>query len=193
MQSNKDTGNLGEDLATIALQERGFTILERNWQFRYWEVDIIASVENRLHFIEVKTRKSLRYGYPEESITREKMNSLKNAAEAYLEANPEWKYIQFDVVAITITDSVLRELKMYIFNTLTTFPAFFLPFGKWPDNTRYFAGAREYSRSFFSFSGAEIQHNRPVEPRRYCKNEWFYLRTGKAVVYSSSPLLFCRR
>ncbi len=112
MQTNKDTGNLGEDLATIALQERGFTILERNWQFRYWEVDIIASVENRLHFIEVKTRKSLRYGYPEESITREKMNSLKNAAEAYLEANPEWKYIQFDVVAITIIDSVLREFLM---------------------------------------------------------------------------------
>ena len=40
------------------------------------------------------------------------MNSLKNAAEAYLEANPEWKYIQFDVVAITIIDSVLREFLM---------------------------------------------------------------------------------
>jgi putative endonuclease len=112
MHTNKDTGNLGEELTAIVLKERGFNILERNWQFRYWEVDIIASLENRLHFIEVKTRKSLRYGYPEESITREKMNSLKNAAEAYLEANPAWKYIQFDVVAITITDSVLREFLM---------------------------------------------------------------------------------
>ncbi len=109
MQTNKDTGNLGEEMAAMALLERGFNILERNWQFKHWEVDIIASYENRLHFIEVKTRRSLRYGYPEESITREKMNSLKNAAEAYQEAHPEWKYIQFDVVAITITDCILRE------------------------------------------------------------------------------------
>lgn len=109
MQTNKDTGNLGEEMAALALLERGFNILERNWQFKHWEVDIIASYENRLHFIEVKTRRSLRYGYPEESITREKMNSLKNAAEAYQEAHPEWKYIQFDVVAITITDCILRE------------------------------------------------------------------------------------
>ena len=109
MNTNQETGNLGEELAANQLIEKGFTILERNWTHRHWEVDIIAYRNNLLHFIEVKTRKSIRYGFPEESITREKMNSLKNAAEAYQEAHPEWKYIQFDVVAITLNDSIVKD------------------------------------------------------------------------------------
>ncbi|MEI8111614.1 MAG: YraN family protein [Chitinophagia bacterium] len=109
MQKNLETGNLGEELAANQLIEKGFIILERNWTHRHWEVDIIASFNNRLHFIEVKTRKSIRFGYPEESITREKMNHLKNAAEAYQEAHPEWKYIQFDVVAITLNESSVKD------------------------------------------------------------------------------------
>ncbi|MCA6485072.1 MAG: YraN family protein [Chitinophagaceae bacterium] len=107
--TNKDTGNMGEELAVQALEERGFNILERNWHFKYWEVDIIASRENRLHFVEVKTRTNQKFGYPEESITRDKMQSLKNAAEAYQEKHPEWKYIQFDVAAITLNGDKLRE------------------------------------------------------------------------------------
>ena len=107
--TNKDTGNKGEELAVQALEERGFNILERNWHFKYWEVDIIASRENRLHFVEVKTRTNQKFGYPEESITRDKMQSLKNAAEAYQEKHPEWKYIQFDVAAITLNGDKLRE------------------------------------------------------------------------------------
>jgi putative endonuclease len=102
MINNKDTGNKGEELAVNALLERGFNILERNWQFRHWEVDIIASLDTRLHFVEVKTRTNRKFGYPEESITRDKMQSLKNAAEAYLDLHKEWKYIQFDVAAITL-------------------------------------------------------------------------------------------
>jgi putative endonuclease len=109
MNSNKDTGNKGEELAAQALIERGFNILERNWQFRHWEVDIIASKDNRLHFIEVKTRKNKVFGYPEESITRDKMKSLKNAAEAYQEKHPAWKYIQFDVVAICLSDEKVLD------------------------------------------------------------------------------------
>ncbi len=107
--TNKDTGNKGEELAVQALEERGFNILERNWHFKYWEVDIIASRENRLHFVEVKTRTNQKFGYPEESITRDKMQSLKNAAEVYQEKHPEWKYIQFDVAAITLNGDKLRE------------------------------------------------------------------------------------
>ncbi len=107
--TNKDTGNRGEELAAQALQERGFNILERNWQYKHWEVDIIASLENRLHFVEVKTRTNKKFGYPEESITRDKMQNLKNAAEAYQEKHPEWKYIQFDVAAITLNGEKLRE------------------------------------------------------------------------------------
>ncbi len=112
MSLNQTKGRLGEEMAAAWLEKKGYTLLERNWRFRHWEVDIIASKEKFLHFIEVKTRHSLRYGRPEESITRDKMTNLKNAAEEYQYQHPEWKYIQFDVIAITIIEEELKEIFM---------------------------------------------------------------------------------
>lgn len=103
MTENKNTGNKGEAMASVYLEKNGFKILERNWRFKHWEVDLIASgKDNRLHFIEIKTRTTTTYGYPEESIGKKKMTNLRNAAEEYQYLHPEWKYIQFDVVAIML-------------------------------------------------------------------------------------------
>jgi putative endonuclease len=110
MSNNQNKGNKGEELAAAYLLSKGYSILERNWRFRHWEVDIIAAKNRFLYFIEVKTRHSLRYGRPEESITRDKMNNLKNAAEEYQYQHPEWKYIQFDVIAITMINDEAREI-----------------------------------------------------------------------------------
>ena len=63
---NKDTGFLGENIASAHLLELGFEILERNWRYKHLEIDIIASKENLLHIVEVKTRTSLLFGYPEQ-------------------------------------------------------------------------------------------------------------------------------
>ena len=73
-------------------------------------MDIIASKDNKLHFVEVKTRHTTMYGYPEESIKKDKMQSLKNAAEAYLNLYPQWKYIQFDVVSIMLCNDEPKEI-----------------------------------------------------------------------------------
>lgn len=110
MHSNKITGNLGESMAVTYLQEQGYQILERNWRHRHWEVDIIASKNHLLHFIEVKTRHSLRFGLPEESITREKMQHLRDAAEEYQYHHPHWEYLQFDVLAITLENQTAKEI-----------------------------------------------------------------------------------
>lgn len=99
---NQETGRKGEDLAAIWLQQQGYAIIERNWRFKHWEVDLIASRANRLHFFEIKTRTNTRYGNPEESIGRKKMTNLRNAAEAYQYLHPEWEYLQFDVLAINL-------------------------------------------------------------------------------------------
>ncbi len=112
MNSNQIKGNKGEELAAAYLVKKGYSLLERNWRFRHWEVDIIATKDRFLHFIEVKTRHSLRYGRPEESITRDKMSNLRNAAEEYQYLHPEWKYIQFDVLAITIMNEEVKEVLM---------------------------------------------------------------------------------
>ena len=98
--SNKYTGTKGEEMAAAYLAEKGYNIVERNWRFKHWEVDIIASKGNCMHFFEIKTRTSDMYGHPEESISKKKMTNLKNAAEEYQYLHPEWKYVQFNVLAI---------------------------------------------------------------------------------------------
>jgi putative endonuclease len=109
MQHNKSTGNKGEQLAAIYLEQNGYTVIERNWRYRFWEVDIIAHKNNKLHFFEIKTRTSDKFGLPEESIGKKKMQNLRNAAEEYQYLHPQWKYIQFDVLAITMQyDEVLE-------------------------------------------------------------------------------------
>ncbi len=100
MAQHNETGSTGEKLAATWLQNNGFTIKEINWRYKHLEVDIIANKGDTMHFIEVKTRRSTQYGYPEESITKVKMKNLKDAAEQYQYLNPAIKWIQFDVLAI---------------------------------------------------------------------------------------------
>lgn len=99
---NKDTGNFGENLAAAYLIQNGFDILTKNWRYKHLEIDIIASKEQKLHIVEVKTRSSVAYGHPEEFIKKKKFQFLKNAAAMYQFQNPGWKNIQFDVIAITL-------------------------------------------------------------------------------------------
>ena len=101
--NNKHTGDKGETIAANFLQRKGFEILERNWRHKHLEIDIIASKNDKLFFIEVKTRTNTKFGLPEESITKAKMNHLKVGAEGYLALNPQWEKIQFDVISIMIT------------------------------------------------------------------------------------------
>jgi len=103
MREHIVTGKKGEDLAVEYLEKLGFNVLHRNWRYRRSEIDIIASLQNVLHFIEVKTRTSLQFGYPEEGVTRRKIEMLLKAGVAYCYKFPGWKIIQYDVLAITLT------------------------------------------------------------------------------------------
>jgi putative endonuclease len=94
-------GVAGEDAAVQYLQHIGYHVQHRNWRTSFYEIDIIAVKENVIHFIEVKTRHSLKYGYPEEQVSRKKFLNLKKAAEFYLSLNPYWKRIQYDILSIT--------------------------------------------------------------------------------------------
>ena len=102
MAQHNETGTEGEKLAETWLAGRGYKIRTVNWRHRHLEVDIIAEKGDTLHFIEVKSRRSTKFGNPEESINKQKMKNLKDAAEQYQLQNPGWKWIQFDVLAILI-------------------------------------------------------------------------------------------
>ncbi|MCO5240963.1 MAG: YraN family protein [Chitinophagaceae bacterium] len=102
MANHNTTGRNGEALAVAYLIQHRFVILHTNWRHSYYEIDIIAHKEGILHFIEVKTRRSLHFGYPEESVTTKKMENLINGAEAFLSLYPQWIRIQYDVLAINL-------------------------------------------------------------------------------------------
>jgi putative endonuclease len=105
MAKHINTGKMGEQLGESFFTEAGYTILEKNWRHSHWEVDIIASKNKVLHFVEVKTRRTKKYGLPEEKVGNKKIQNLINAAEEYLYLHPEWKRIQFDILSIILSSN----------------------------------------------------------------------------------------
>lgn len=78
-------GNLAEDKACIYLDENGFMIVERNFYSRFGEIDIIASKDNVLHFIEVKS--GLDYESAIQNITPSKLSKLIRTGNTFLKKN----------------------------------------------------------------------------------------------------------
>ncbi len=96
-------GKLGEDFAVTYLQEKGYKIIERNFRKRYGEIDIISTKDGILVFVEVKTRKSSRFGTPLESITPWKLRELIHTAQLYAMANPRLpKSLRIDAISILL-------------------------------------------------------------------------------------------
>ena len=104
MAKHNQTGNSGEILAVEYFIKNGYEILHKNWRHRHWEVDMIASRNGMLHFIEVKTRTSLKFGHPEENVDRKKIKFLIDASEEFLYQHPQWQRIQFDILSINIKE-----------------------------------------------------------------------------------------
>lgn len=99
---NRQTGAQGEALAAQWLEAKGYTILHRNWRWKRYEIDLIVHRNGILHFIEVKTRRSTTFGYPEESVDIKKLEHVFAGAEQYLEEHPDWKRVQYDVLSILL-------------------------------------------------------------------------------------------
>ena len=97
-----ETGKLGEELAVGFIIQNGFALLERNWRYKHCEVDIIASKEKTLHFFEVKTRRSNRYGYPEELVNRNKLYHFTGAGAAYIRRHRVFRWVRYDILSITL-------------------------------------------------------------------------------------------
>ncbi len=102
MAKHLETGRQGENLAAEWLQAQGFELLHRNWKYSYFELDVVAVKAGILHFIEIKTRTTDTYGYPEEGVTPKKMERLMSAGEQFLVQQPYWKRIQYDILSIRL-------------------------------------------------------------------------------------------
>ena len=79
----RNVGLLGEKLARDFLKKRGYRILESNYRCPEGEIDIVTRHKDSLVFVEVRTKRSLEFGSPEESITPTKMEKLRAVAAHY--------------------------------------------------------------------------------------------------------------
>lgn len=102
-------GRKGEDMAGTYIADLGFQILERNWRHRRFEIDIIACRQEVLHFIEVKTRTSTLFGYPEEGVSNKKLRSMIRCGTAFVYKNPVWKLVQYDILSILLLDGAVPQ------------------------------------------------------------------------------------
>lgn len=103
MKGRKSVGTYGEDIAVSFLKARGYEIVERNYRKRYGEIDIIARDNGEIVFIEVKTRKSNRFGSPFEAVDSRKQQRMSRVALAFLLSRGMTdRAARFDVVAVRL-------------------------------------------------------------------------------------------
>ncbi len=101
-------GRSSEMQAVEYLKQNGFQILDQNFQYygrgrgRKGEIDIIALKKGRLHMVEVKARRNLKFGHPLSQITSAKVILLRQTAEFFFFKNTEYRgmAIQFDAIII---------------------------------------------------------------------------------------------
>jgi len=116
-KNRQKLGKLGELRAATYLQERGFSIIERNFRARYGEIDIVAHDHNTLVFVEVKTRISRQYGLPEEAVTPKKLREIIQTAAVYTLRHHMQKMLQrIDVIAIQMNPDYTVKTIHYIEN-----------------------------------------------------------------------------
>jgi len=124
MDARRAFGNQGEEMAARFLEAKGLVIEQTQYRTPFGEIDLVCRDGREVVFVEVKTRRTRTYGYPEEAITPAKFRTLEKCALAYLEtcglAGGAWR---IDVVSV----EVLPEGDPRV----THFPAIDSPAGNW--------------------------------------------------------------
>ena len=100
MASHNELGKIGEKIAAEFLQKKNYKLLHHNWRHKKHEIDLIALDKELLVFVEVKTRSSYRYGFPDESVDAKKEKILIEAAEIFLENSELHLETRFDIISV---------------------------------------------------------------------------------------------
>lgn len=100
MNNSQKQGQEGEMLAKNYLLKEGYEIVELNYRYKKYEIDIIAKKGETMVFVEVKTRKNSTFGEPEIFVTRQKQGFVIAAANQYLKDNNISLESRFDIIAI---------------------------------------------------------------------------------------------
>ena len=111
-RSRLNIAETGEALAVAHLRARGYKILAQNYRALRGEIDLVAQDGDCLVFVEVKTRRSLKFGVPQAAVTRQKQQQISKVALAYLRNHDRFDVpCRFDVIAIHLSPQ-LELLKL---------------------------------------------------------------------------------
>jgi len=110
---NINIGKYGEGLACKYLESKGYKIKERNYRTFLGEIDIVCEYKKNIIFVEVKTRRSDKFGYPEEAINFIKQRKIIKNALCYLSKYHLWsENCCFDVILVRISkDKDIKSIK----------------------------------------------------------------------------------
>ncbi len=102
MAEHNELGKWGEDEAAFYLQDKGYSILERDWTIGKRDLDILAVTPDgeTLVVVEVKTRADETYQKPEEAVDTRKIRNLAIAANAYIKQQTIDKDLRFDIISV---------------------------------------------------------------------------------------------
>ncbi|GIG53254.1 YraN family protein [Demequina activiva] len=103
MNARQAVGRHGETVATRALEEQGWEVLDRNWRCARGELDIVARDGETAVAVEVKTRRSTVAGSALEAVTTDKVARLRRLLATWLAQQPEtFAHARVDVIAVTL-------------------------------------------------------------------------------------------
>ncbi len=106
LSGNLEFGKAAEDAAAKFLKAKGYKILERNYKTKFGEIDIIARQKGVICFLEVKARRSLNLGVPQEAVSIHKQRQISRVAVYYLKSNNLLdRPARFDVLALLYVNS----------------------------------------------------------------------------------------
>jgi putative endonuclease len=118
---SEDLGKIGEKLAQQHLLTQGYKILETNWRFRKYEIDIIAEINQTIVFIEVKARKSDTFGSPEIFVSKHKQKFILAAAHQYIVQHNISLESRFDVISVLQLNNnqIVKHLEEAFYPTIS--------------------------------------------------------------------------
>ena len=100
MAEKNETGKQGESMARQYLEDNGYKVLETNWRFHRFELDIIAATHEEIVVVEVKTRSDKYLMAPETAVDRKKIRRIVTAADAYARQHGISLPVRFDILCL---------------------------------------------------------------------------------------------
>lgn len=100
-------GQSAEQFAKQYLQDQGLTFISQNYRCKYGEIDLIMADKKTTVFVEVRYRKSQRFGNGAESVDYNKQRKLVATASHYLQNHNKAanQACRFDVISLTTSTS----------------------------------------------------------------------------------------